>query len=86
MEIIDGNPDETGCDHARFTDSPLRDYLDHIDTMLHDLARQLDELHGTVMPHRPLLERAAAMMDPGAKLRDMLLPGKKRTPSGKTIT
>lgn len=75
-EIIDGNPAETECDHSRFADLPAREYLDHLDMMLHELARQVDELHAALMPHKDLLGRAAAMLDPASRLRGML-PGRR---------
>ena len=45
--------------------------LDHADEQLHSLVRVIDE-------HRPLLARAAALADPGAKVRAMLHPRKAR--------
>lgn len=73
-EIIDGNPGETECDHSVFADAPAREYLDHLDVMLHDLVRKVDELHAALMPHAHLIERGAALLDPAARLRGML-PG-----------
>lgn len=46
----------------------------HVDEQVHSLVRLIDE-------HRPLLARAAALADPGAKVRAMLHPRKpKDTP------
>lgn len=39
--------------------------LDHMDEQIHEMVRVLDE-------HRPLLARAQALMDPGARVRAML--------------
>ena len=49
--------------------------VDHVDEQVHSLVRLIDE-------HRPLLARAAALADPGAKVRAMLHPRKsKEVPS-----
>lgn len=45
--------------------------ISHMDEQLHSLVRLIDE-------HRPLLARAAALADPGAKVRAMLHPKKGR--------
>lgn len=50
----------------------LEDKLDHLDEQLHGLVRVVEE-------HRPLLARAAALADPGAKVRAMLHPRRGRT-------
>lgn len=49
----------------------LEKKLDHLDEQVHGLVRLIDE-------HRPLLARAAALADPGAKVRAMLHPRKAR--------
>ena len=43
--------------------------LDHLDTLLHDIARQVAEIHETVVPHKDALGRAAAMLDPSGGIR-----------------
>ena len=43
----------------------LETKIDHTDEQIHSLVRVIDE-------HRPLLARAAALADPGAKVRAML--------------
>lgn len=50
----------------------LEKKLDHLDEQLHGLLQVIDE-------HRPLLARAAALADPGAKVRAMLHPRRGRT-------
>lgn len=47
----------------------LEDKADHLDEQVHSLVRIIDE-------HRPLLARAAALADPGAKVRAMFRPRK----------
>lgn len=49
----------------------LEEKADHLDEQVHSLVRVIDE-------HRPLLARAAALADPGAKVRAMLHPRKGR--------
>ena len=49
----------------------LEGKADHLDEQVHSLVRVIDE-------HRPLLARAAALADPGAKVRAMLHPRKAR--------
>lgn len=51
------------------SDDELRKRLDHIDEMLHDITRFIDD-------HRPALARGLSLMDPGARLRG-LIPGRK---------
>lgn len=41
----------------------LEDKADHLDEQVHGILRTIDE-------HRPLLARATALADPGAKVRD----------------
>lgn len=48
----------------------LERQVGHVDEQVHSLVRLIDE-------HRPLLARAAALADPGAKVRAMLHPRKK---------
>ena len=58
---------EPFCDHQR--------QLDHLDTMLHDIKRILDELGPLV----PLIPRALALLDPGRAMRRSL---KRTKPDG----
>ena len=46
--------------------------LDHVDEQIHGLVRLIDE-------HKPLLAQAAALADPGAKVRAMLHPKKAKS-------
>jgi hypothetical protein len=59
--------------------------LDHIDEMLHHNAQRDVETRAAVAriekfieEHRPALARGLALVDPGAKLREMLPGGKKK--------
>ena len=49
--------------------------IGHLDEQVHGLVRLIDE-------HRPLLARAAALADPGAKVRAMLHPRKVKETAG----
>ena len=49
--------------------------IGHLDEQIHGLVRLIDE-------HRPLLARAAALADPGAKVRAMLHPRKTKEVPG----
>ena len=56
---------------------PYDDYqrqLDHMDTMLHEIKRMLDQLE----PLIPLIPRALALLDPGAVMRRSFKRGSPR--------
>jgi ABC-type transporter Mla subunit MlaD len=59
------------------SDTELRGRLDHIDDNLHAIMRQLADLQAFIDEHRPALARGLSLMDPGAKLRDMMGKGRK---------
>jgi len=69
-----GNPPETLSD----TEVILK-HLAHIDEGIHEVERKLTEVLSFIDLHRPALARGLALMDPGAKIRDML-PGRKARP------
>jgi hypothetical protein len=59
------------------SDSELVKRLDHLDVQMHELHQKIDGIAAFIDEHRPALARGLSLMDPGAKLRDMLA-GKKR--------
>jgi hypothetical protein len=68
----DNNPVET------VSNQELAARLDHLDAMTHDLLREVREVTAFINEHKPALARGLALVDPGAKLREMLPGGKKK--------
>jgi hypothetical protein len=46
------------------------EHVAHIDEGIHSIERKLDQVLEFIEEHKPALDRAKALMDPGAKLRD----------------
>lgn len=78
--ITPNDEDVAQCDnYGGVSSRPLPDddyqrQLDHIDTMLHEIKRMLDQLE----PLIPLIPRALALLDPGAAMRRSFKRGSSR--------
>lgn len=46
--------------------------MGHHDELIHDILRKVDEMHTLFTAHKPALERAGALLDPGAGVRSFL--------------
>jgi ABC-type transporter Mla subunit MlaD len=50
----------------------------HIDDLLHPVAQSIEQMHSLFTEHEGLIRRAAALADPGAKVRDFMKGGRSR--------
>jgi hypothetical protein len=82
----DDNQPYTGSDRGALEEilerlGILQGRLDHVDEGLHELDRKMTEVTAFFTAHRAALERAAGLLDTGAKMRGFLA-GKKITEAG----